>query len=242
RASDLDSIKNLTNEVETLKEEKDVVDRKLARLLKSSKDLENIIESQRPSPTVVSTSAEDQNKDTSTSEDVASPNPPKSFVKDLKENQRNWNNLKSYQLGPEFVLHKKPCFNCGDFSHLANDCKRRVQIETNRSQNHSYKSPSHRSAGHRPNGAPMRPPIRSSGPRPHGDSMRPSFRPAGHKPHGPSMNSRRPTMNGARPYKSFFRAPSYETRPFLKSLAVKNSYRAPWVPTVNRELKLDGLL
>nr|GFB34712.1 hypothetical protein [Tanacetum cinerariifolium] len=35
----------------------------------------------RPSPTVVSTSAEDQNKDTSTSEDVASPNQPKSFVK-----------------------------------------------------------------------------------------------------------------------------------------------------------------
>nr|GFB90602.1 ribonuclease H-like domain-containing protein [Tanacetum cinerariifolium] len=41
-------------------------------------------------------------------------------------------------------------------------------------------------------------------------------------------------MNGARPYKSFFQAPSYETRPFLKSSAVKNQYRAPWVPTVNR--------
>nr|GFB49083.1 hypothetical protein [Tanacetum cinerariifolium] len=111
-------------------EEKDVVDGKLARLLKSSKDLENIIESQRsekvkegvgynavppsvadlylspkkdlswtgllefvndtvtdysrPSPTVASTSAEDQNKDTSTSEDVASPNPPKLFVKFVK--------------------------------------------------------------------------------------------------------------------------------------------------------------
>nr|GFC40993.1 hypothetical protein [Tanacetum cinerariifolium] len=38
----------------------------------------------RPSPTVVGTSAEDQNKDTSTSEDVASPNPPKPFVKFLK--------------------------------------------------------------------------------------------------------------------------------------------------------------
>nr|GFB03847.1 hypothetical protein [Tanacetum cinerariifolium] len=61
-----------------------VVDGKLARLLKSSKDLENIIESQRPLPTVVSTSAEDQNKDTSTSEDVASPNPPKPFVKFVK--------------------------------------------------------------------------------------------------------------------------------------------------------------
>nr|GFC62227.1 hypothetical protein [Tanacetum cinerariifolium] len=80
----------------------------------------------------------------------------------------------------------------------------------------------------------MRPPLRSSGPRPHGDSMRPSVRPAGHRPHGPSMNPRRPTMNGARPYKSFFQAPSYETRPFLKSSAVKNPYRAPWVPTINR--------
>nr|GFA03191.1 hypothetical protein [Tanacetum cinerariifolium] len=116
-----------------------------------------------------------------------------------KGNQRNWNNLKSYQLGPEFVLHKKPCFNYGDFSHLANDCRRRVQRETNRrrvqretnrSQNHSYKSLFHRSAGHRPNGAPMRPPPRYSSLRPHGDSMRPLFRHAGHRPHGPSMNPR----------------------------------------------------
>nr|GEV36563.1 hypothetical protein [Tanacetum cinerariifolium] len=182
----------------------------------------------RPSPTVVSTSAEDQNKDSSTSEDVASPNPPKNFVKFVKPkdsqpksktkeqethkksqvkyakqyrhsnkrpkgNQRNWNNLKSYQLGPEFVFHKKPCFNCGDFSHLANDCRRRVQKETTRSQKYAYESPSHRYGGHRP----------------HWGSMRPSYRPVGHRPHGPSMNPRRPNMNGARPYKSFFNlAPS----------------------------------
>nr|GEZ38833.1 hypothetical protein [Tanacetum cinerariifolium] len=50
----------------------------------------------------------------------------------VRGNQRNWNNLKSYQLGPEFVLHKKPCFNCGDLSYLANDCRRRVQRETTR--------------------------------------------------------------------------------------------------------------
>nr|GFC15791.1 hypothetical protein [Tanacetum cinerariifolium] len=161
----------------------------------------------RPSPTVVSTSTEGQNKDSSTSEDVASPNPPKPFVKFVKPkdslpesktkeqetpkksqvkyteqyrhsnkrpkgNQRNWNNLKSYQLGPEFVLYKKPCFNYGDFSHLANDYRRRVQRETTRSQKYAYESPSHRYGGHRP--------------------------------HGPSMNPRRPNMNGARPYKSFF--------------------------------------
>nr|GFD08107.1 hypothetical protein [Tanacetum cinerariifolium] len=38
----------------------------------------------RPSPTVASTLAEDQNKDTSTSENVASPNPPKPFIKFVK--------------------------------------------------------------------------------------------------------------------------------------------------------------
>nr|GEV64497.1 ribonuclease H-like domain-containing protein [Tanacetum cinerariifolium] len=322
-------------------DEKDLFDGKLARLLKSSKDLEDIIESQtsekvkeglgynvvpppaadlylspkkdlswtglpefvddtvadysRPLPTVASTPAEDQNNDTSTSEETASTNPSKPFIKFVKPkdsqpeskieeqetpkkpqvknseqnrqsnrrpkgNQRNWNNLKSYQLGPEFVLHKKPCFNCGDFSHLAKDCRRRVQRETNRphgpsmnprrptmnganrSQNHSYKSSTYRSAGHRPNGAHMRPPLRSSGPRPHGDSMRPPFRPAGHRPHGPSMNPRRPTMNGARPYKTFFQTPSFKIRPFLKSSAVNNSYRAPWVPTINRAVPKTTLM
>nr|GFC58241.1 hypothetical protein [Tanacetum cinerariifolium] len=64
--------------------------------------------------------------------------------------------------------------------------------------------------------------------------MRPPFRPAGHRPHGPSMNPKRPTMNGARPYKTFFQTPSFETRPFLNSSAVNNSYRAPWVSTANR--------
>nr|GFA93520.1 hypothetical protein [Tanacetum cinerariifolium] len=106
----------------------------------------------RPSPTVASTSAEGQNKNSTTSEDVASPNTPKPFV------------------------------------------KKKVQKETTRSQNHVYMSPTHRFIGHRPHGAPMRPPHRS----------------AGHRPHGPSMNPMRPNMN------------------------VKTQYRAPWVPTVNR--------
>nr|GFA98872.1 hypothetical protein [Tanacetum cinerariifolium] len=88
---------------------------------------------------------------------------------------------------------------------------KKVQRETTRSQNHAYMSPSHRSAGHRPYGAPMRPPHRSADNRPHGASMRPSHRPAGHRPHGPSMNSMRPNMN-----------------------VVKTQYRAPWAPTVNR--------
>nr|GEZ23783.1 ribonuclease H-like domain-containing protein [Tanacetum cinerariifolium] len=208
----------LTTNIENkeVKLEKDGLDGKLAGLLKASKNLDHLIESQRsdqkdlswtglpefvddtvtnysrPSPTVVSTSAEGQNKDSFTSEDVASPNPPKPFV------------------------------------------KRRIQRETTRSQKYAYESPSHRYDGHIPHGAPMRPPLRSSGHKPHRGSMRPPHRSTGHRPHGPTMNPRRPTMNGARPYKSFFiQLPSYETRPFLKSSAVKTPYRAPWVPTIN---------
>nr|GEZ60578.1 ribonuclease H-like domain-containing protein [Tanacetum cinerariifolium] len=290
RESNLKCIKTLDKELETFKLEKDGLDGKLAGLLKSSKNLDNLIESQRsykvkdgvgynavpplvadfylspkkdlswtglpefvddtvtdysrPSPTLASTSAEGQNKNSTTSKDVTSPNTPKPFVKfvkpkdiqfesktnkhetpkkpqvkyaeqyrhsnkkpKVKGNQRNWNNLKSYQLGPEFVLKKKACFNCSNFSHFSNECRKRVQRETTRS------------AGHRP----------------HGASMRPSHRHAGHRPHGPSMNPMRPNMNGARPNRSvFIQAHSYKTRHFLKSSAVKTQYRAPWVPTVNR--------
>nr|GEZ68802.1 ribonuclease H-like domain-containing protein [Tanacetum cinerariifolium] len=195
-------------ELESLKQEKEVVDGKLAGLLTASKDLDNLIESQRsdkskeglgytvvsppttqlylsskkdlswtglpkcaddtvtdysrPSPTVEGSSEEDKNRNPSPSENVASPITPKQFVKfvkasdsqyksktDEKEtpkkppvknakqytklnkkpnvrgNQRNWNNLKSHQLGPDFVMKKKACFNCGDFNHLAYECRKR---------------------------------------------------------------------------------------------------------------------
>nr|GEZ22931.1 putative ribonuclease H-like domain-containing protein [Tanacetum cinerariifolium] len=45
----------------------------------------------------------------------------------VRGNQRNWNNLKSHQLGPNFVMNKKSYFNCGDFNHLASDCRKRVK-------------------------------------------------------------------------------------------------------------------
>nr|GFA93839.1 hypothetical protein [Tanacetum cinerariifolium] len=119
RASNLKCIKTLDKELEELKLEKDGLDGKLACLLKSLKNLDNLIKSQR------------------------------------------------------------------------------VKSDTTRSQKHTYKSPSHRSGGHRPHGAPMRPPHRSDGHIPHGASMRPSHRPAGHRPHGPSLNPMRPNMNSA---------------------------------------------
>nr|GEZ14643.1 hypothetical protein [Tanacetum cinerariifolium] len=49
--------------------------------------------------------------------------------------------------------------------------------------------------------------------------MRPSHRPAGHRPHGPPIRPMRSNMNGARP---------------KRTSAVRPQYKAPWVPTVNR--------
>nr|GEY18202.1 ubiquitin hydrolase [Tanacetum cinerariifolium] len=40
----------------------------------------------------------------------------------VRGNQRNWNNLKSQQLGKYFMMKNKACFKCGHFDHLAYDC------------------------------------------------------------------------------------------------------------------------
>nr|GEX62229.1 hypothetical protein [Tanacetum cinerariifolium] len=197
-------------------ESKDGVDGKLAGLLTASKDLDNLIESQkadknkeglgysavppppaqlysspkkdlswtglpkckddivtdysRHEPTVESSPDDAKKRNPSISETVRSPITPKPFVKFVKAsdsqsksktdetetlkkspvkyaeqyrktnkkpnvrgNQRNWNNLKSHQLGPDFVMKKKACFNRGDFNHLAYDYKKRVKRGTTRS-------------------------------------------------------------------------------------------------------------
>nr|GEY46737.1 hypothetical protein [Tanacetum cinerariifolium] len=196
------SNESLKKKLETLQQEKEGVDGKLAGLLTASKDLDNLIESQRseknkeglgytvvpppaaqlylspkkdlswsglpectddtvtdysrPTPTIESTSENDLNRNTYVSETVESPITSKPFIKfvrpkdsqydsktDKKEtpkkppvkyaeqyrkpnmkpkargNQRNWNNLKSQQLGPDFVMKKKACFNYGNISYLS---------------------------------------------------------------------------------------------------------------------------
>ncbi|GJW30484.1 putative ribonuclease H-like domain-containing protein [Tanacetum coccineum] len=39
-----------------------------------------------------------------------------------RRNQRNWNNLKSQQLGGDFVMYNKACFVCGSFDHVQAHC------------------------------------------------------------------------------------------------------------------------
>nr|GEX90901.1 hypothetical protein [Tanacetum cinerariifolium] len=58
-----------------------------------------------------------------------------------------------------------------------------------------------------------------------------------HRPYRPPIRPTRPNMNAAQPNRTSFNKPpahSYNKRPFQKTSAVRSQYRAPWVPTVNR--------
>nr|GEV53291.1 hypothetical protein [Tanacetum cinerariifolium] len=94
----------------------------------------------------------------------------------VKGNQRNWNNMKSHQLGANFVMKKKACYNCSDFDHLAYDCCKWVDHGRSWAKNNNtHKSMSPRLAIHRP----YRPPIRHVRPNMNvAQSKRTSF----HKP------------------------------------------------------------
>nr|GEZ87405.1 putative zinc finger, CCHC-type [Tanacetum cinerariifolium] len=205
-------IENLTNELETLKKEKEGLDSKLTGFKSASKDLDNLLETQRsdknkeglgynvvppppaqvyspskkdmswtglpefaddtitdysrPSPAIESNSDEFQNRKPSVAETGASSStilskPAIKFVKaadrptetkldkvettkkpavkyaelfrktskstNVRGNQRNWNNLKSHQLGKNFEMKNKACFSCGDFNHLSYDCDKWVE-------------------------------------------------------------------------------------------------------------------
>nr|GEW55830.1 hypothetical protein [Tanacetum cinerariifolium] len=205
-------IANTSTASKTLKLEKDRVDGKLAGLLKASKDLDNLIESQRnPSvseniaspithkPFIKFVKPKDSQSKSKTGKTVSPKKPPVKYVEQYRKpnkkpnvrgNQRNWNNLKSHQLGPDFVIKKKACFNCGDFNRLAYDCRKRVK-----------KSFIPKPVAHRPSQRPVR-----------------------------------TNMNGARPNRTSFnkQAHSYANRLFHRTSAGRSHYRAPWVPTVNR--------
>nr|GEU98364.1 hypothetical protein [Tanacetum cinerariifolium] len=273
--------------LELIKKEKEGVDGKLEGFLTASKDLDNLIESQRsdknkeglgysvvppplaqiysspkkdlswtdlpefaddtitdysrPSPAIESTSDDAQNKNPSVTKTGASDSTilSKPFIKfvkvadctkvktnkvkairkssvkyaemyrrttkkpNVRENQRNWNNLKSHQLGPNFVMKKKACFNCGDFNHLAYDCRKRVKKGTSRSQNKTH------------------------------ESFKP--KPIVHRPFRPAVRPMRSNINSAQPNRTTFNKQTHANRPFQRISAVRSQYRAPWVPTVNKK-------
>nr|GFB30884.1 hypothetical protein [Tanacetum cinerariifolium] len=138
-----------------------------------------------PSPTIESTSAEGQNKQSTTAENGESTDsilskPAVKFVKaSNRPAERPTTNKAEFVKAAErpttdkVETAKKPAVRYVKMYRRTSK-RRRVQMETTRSQNHAYKSPSHRSYG-----APMRP----------------SHRPTGHRPHGPPIRPMRSNMN-----------------------------------------------
>ncbi|GKA40870.1 ribonuclease H-like domain-containing protein [Tanacetum coccineum] len=66
--------------------------------------------------------------DKSTREVVGEKETPKQNKNHPRGNQRNWNNQKSQQLGKDFVMQNKACYNCGSFEHLKFDCKQNTWV------------------------------------------------------------------------------------------------------------------
>nr|GFA72726.1 retrotransposon Orf1 [Tanacetum cinerariifolium] len=50
----------------------------------------------------------------------------------------NWNNLKSRQLGSNFVMNNKACYVCGSFNHLQARCKYHQRERMGNGTNHSW--------------------------------------------------------------------------------------------------------
>nr|GEU53003.1 putative ribonuclease H-like domain-containing protein [Tanacetum cinerariifolium] len=245
----INRIESLTNELEFLKKEKGELDTKLTGFQTASKDLDNLLESQRldknkegHSPAIESTSNNVQNRNSFETEASSSTISSKPFIKFVKAtvrstknktvnvesikkpvvkyaeqyrkpskkstvrgNQRNWNNLKSQRLGENFEMKNRACFYYGYFDHISYDYGLRVKKRRSCPKNNcSNKSITPRAVIHKPYRPPMRPV--------------------------------RPNMNVAQTKRTSFHklAHSYSKRPFQRTSAVRSQYRAPWVPTVNR--------
>nr|GEX00409.1 hypothetical protein [Tanacetum cinerariifolium] len=283
--SKTDRIECLTNELEMLKKEKCDLDSKLTGFQTSSKDLDNLLESQRsdknkeglgysvvppppaqvysplkkdiswtgllefaddtitdysrPTPAIESNSDDLQNRKPSVAETEASSStilskPAIKFVKaverpttnkvetvkkpavkyaeiygktlkrsNVRGNQRNWNNMKSQQLGKNFLMKNKACYNYGEFDHLSYDCRKWVEMgKTRPKNNHTHKSMPPRAAVHKT----VRSPTRTN----------------------------RPNINDAQPKRTSFYKPahSHAQRPFQRESSVRTQSRVPRVSTV----------
>ncbi|GJZ47225.1 ribonuclease H-like domain-containing protein, partial [Tanacetum coccineum] len=77
----------------------------------------------------------------------------------VRGNQRNWNNKKSQQLGKDFVMQNKACYNCGSFEHLKFECKQNTRMVKGETLNSAHTKMTSFETAH---SHPKRPFIRKS--------------------------------------------------------------------------------
>nr|GEV29429.1 retrovirus-related Pol polyprotein from transposon TNT 1-94 [Tanacetum cinerariifolium] len=173
----MECIETLKKELETLKQEKEVVDGKLAGLLIALKDLDNLIKSQRsdknkeglgytavpphiaqlylsPKKDLSWTGLPECADDTVTDYSRPSPVVEKRPTTDKDETVKKpaVRYAKLYR-----KTTKRACFNCGHVDHLSYDCWLGVKKGTTKLQNNTHMSMPPRPSIHRPYKPPMRP-------------------------------------------------------------------------------------
>nr|GEW22514.1 uncharacterized mitochondrial protein AtMg00810-like [Tanacetum cinerariifolium] len=111
-------IEYLTNELEEAKKEKESLDNKLTGSIMSKPMIKSIkaADCLRVSKT--------NNIENTRKSNVKYAEMYRNTSKSPKDrgNQCKWNNLKSQQLGKDFLMQNKACFKCGYFDHLASNC------------------------------------------------------------------------------------------------------------------------
>nr|GEW67210.1 hypothetical protein [Tanacetum cinerariifolium] len=213
-----------SKELETLKKEKEGLDGKLAGFLTASKDLDNLIESQRS----------DKKKD-GLGYSVVPPPPAQIYSSPMKDS--SWTGLPEFK-DDTITDYSRPAHTVKSSPDDAQNRNPLVTEEASPSTITPKSFIKFVKANDSPTNSktdkaetPKKPPVKSQ------NNTHKSFtpRPVVHKPYRPPIRPMRSNMNGARPNRISFNKPahSYSNRPFQRTSAVRSQYRAPWVPTVN---------
>nr|GEV87776.1 ubiquitin hydrolase [Tanacetum cinerariifolium] len=268
-------IEILKKKLETLKQEKERVDGKLAGLLTSSKDLDNLIESQRadknkeglgykfvddtvtdyirPSPTIESTSGDDQNKNPSVTKIGASDStilskPAIKFVKSIgKATERPKTDKVETAKKPTVryaKLYKKPSKKSTVRGNQRNWNNLKSQQLAN---NFVMKKKACYNCGHFDHlsyDCRLGVKIGRSSPKNNYTHMSMTPRSAINRPYRPPMRPMRPNMNAARPIKTSFYKPahSYTKRPFQETTQDLMIILIHKVKRLEKELKARTLV
>nr|GEU50187.1 putative ribonuclease H-like domain-containing protein [Tanacetum cinerariifolium] len=207
-------IENLTNELETLKKEKEGLDSKLTGFKSASKDIDNLLESQRS----------DKNKEGLGYSVVP---PPPAQVYSLPKKDMSWTGF------PEFADD-----TITDYSRPSPAIETERPTETKTDKVETIKKLSiiyaeiYRKTSKSSNVDHGRTWAKNN----YTHKCR-SPRTVFHKTGRPPMRTNRPNMNDAQPKRTSFYKPahSYVNRLFQRTLVVRSQFRGPRVSTVNRK-------
>nr|GEZ95329.1 hypothetical protein [Tanacetum cinerariifolium] len=241
-------IENLTKDLELLKKEKGELETKLTCFQTASKDLDSLFESQRldknkeglgysavppPPAQIYSPPKKDMSwtglpmfKD-DTVTDYSRPSPAIESTSDDAQNRHPF--VTKTESSPS-TISPKPFIKFVKANHSLTKSKT-DKVETAKKPPvkyaEQYRKPTNKSNGEKGTSRSQNNTHKSFTPRP-----------AIRKPYRPPTRPMRSNMNAARPNRTSFNKPahSYTKRTFQRTSTVRSQFKAPWDPTVNRNV------